>query len=380
MVDTTTREITENETKEAPQKHITSPKIRSYVRFDSLTAIPVLFKDNFTKLPKWEFEDIYVRSEEERRPVCTKSLQLSKDEDFQKATLWNIQLWLHEDHLDMNEWNRLAHFNNPFGFMEYHSNDIIPVADLIPKPIFPQMLAVPEDALDGCIRCAVVGTGGILNGSKMGKEIDSHHYVFRVNGAVIKGHEEDVGNRTDVYVHTSFSLSQGMITLKEYGFNRIPQDEGIIYVMIPEGLRDFEWLDGLLERKTVTRGSYAGYTPFSYYGDHLSEDRFYVLHPDFMRYIRNRFLKSESLESIYWHLFRPTNGAFALFLALHTCDEVNAYGFITEDYDKYNNYYYEKASKTEVVFYINHDYSLEIKTWKKLHDLGIIKLYQRKET
>lgn len=30
-----------------------------------------------------------------------------------------------------------------------------------------------------CIRCAIVGNGGILNGSRMGEVIDSHDYVFR---------------------------------------------------------------------------------------------------------------------------------------------------------------------------------------------------------
>lgn len=31
----------------------------------------------------------------------------------------------------------------------------------------------------GCVRCAVVGNGGILNGSRQGKAIDAHDLVFR---------------------------------------------------------------------------------------------------------------------------------------------------------------------------------------------------------
>lgn len=46
-----------------------------------------------------------------------------------------------------------------------------------------------------------------------------------MNGAVTKGFEKDVGNKTSVYVHTSFSLSQSLLNLESYGFERIPQDE-----------------------------------------------------------------------------------------------------------------------------------------------------------
>ncbi|KAF5896815.1 alpha-N-acetylgalactosaminide alpha-2,6-sialyltransferase 1-like, partial [Clarias magur] len=287
-----------------------------------ITPIPILYKKNFTKLPKWDFEDLYIQSNEARRPVCSKSLQKSKDEEFQHAALWNIQLWLHKGHLNMSEWNRLAHFNNPFGFMEYNYTDIKTSVDLIPEPKHYQLLPVPNGSVDGCIRCAVVGASGILNGSRMGKEIDSHDYVFRVNGAVTKGFEEDVGNKTSVYVHTSFSLTSSLEILEKYGFKHIPRDEGIIYVMIPEGLRDFEWIEGLLEKKSVTTGFYAGYRPLTYYSNRFQEDTFYVLHPDFLRYVRNRFMPSEVQNDSFWHLYRPTNGAFTLFLALHTCDIV----------------------------------------------------------
>ncbi|KAF7705621.1 hypothetical protein HF521_020907 [Silurus meridionalis] len=288
-----------------------------------LTPIPILYKKDFKKMPKWDFEDVYMRSgEAPRQQVCSKSLQNSKDRELQDTVLWNIQLWFYKDLLNLSEWNRLAHFNNPFGFMEFN---------------------------------------------------------YTVNGAVTKGFEEDVGNKTSVYVHTSFSLIQSSLILRNHGFNRAPRDEGIKYVLIPEGLRDFVWLEGLLEKKRLTNEEYRGHRPHTYYSDPLREDRFYVLHPDFLRYIRNRFMPSRTLDNSYWSFYRPTNGAFALFLALHTCDIVDVYGFITANHSKYSNYYYDRNTKTSVVFYLNHDYNLEMKTWKKLHKAGIINLYQREE-
>ncbi|KAM8837470.1 alpha-N-acetylgalactosaminide alpha-2,6-sialyltransferase 1-like isoform 4-T4 [Spinachia spinachia] len=256
------------------------------------TPLPVLFRKDFKKLPRFDFEDIYNQDAPRGRTTCAQSLRNSEDTDFKKNFLPNIRLFM--DKMNMSEWNRLSHFNNPFGFMQFKYEEVMPTAKLIPKPREPLLL--PRTGSDGCVRCAVVGTSGILYGSKLGKEIDAHDYVFR---------------------------------------------------------------------------------PWTYYGGQYNESRFYVLHQDFLRYVRNRFLMSNHLNSSTWAIVRPTNGAFTVFLALQTCDTVSAYGFMTEDYAKYSNYYCHKDLKIKVIFYANHDYHMEKRLWKKLHDSKILKLYQR---
>ncbi|XP_074519899.1 alpha-N-acetylgalactosaminide alpha-2,6-sialyltransferase 1-like [Halichoeres trimaculatus] len=338
------------------------------------TPIPPLDKSSFKKYPIWDFEDIYNQDAPPRHSTCNQTLRNSQDKSFKKAFLPNIRLYLHKDNFNMSEWNRLSHFNNPFGFMGIQYKDVIEALKLIPVPKEPLFPLKPGGY--GCVRCAVVGTGGILKGSKMGKEIDDHDYVIRMNAALTKGHEEDVGKRTSVYVHTAHAITASPYFYKKYGYKAAPADEGIKYVMIPEGIRDFQWITGLLKRERVAAGQYRNTRPWTYYSNKFDETHFYVLHPDFLRYVRNRFLKSNNLNASYWAIVRPTNGAFSIFLALHTCDIVSVYGFMTNSYSNYSNYYYEDV-KTHVVFYANHDYPLEMNTWKKLHDAKVIRLYQR---
>ncbi|KAM4526756.1 alpha-N-acetylgalactosaminide alpha-2,6-sialyltransferase 1-like [Fundulus diaphanus] len=346
-----------NETKLSPAEH----------------PIPIIRKSSFNKLPQWNFDDIYNLDAPPRPMTCAQSLRNSEDKAFQKAFLPNVRMFLHKDNINMREWNRLSHFNNPFGFMDMKYEDVWPVLKLIPKPKEPLLL--PKPGGDGCVHCAVVGTGGILNGSKMGAEIDAHDYIFRMNGAVIKGYEEDVGKRTSVYVHTSHSITASLYIFKKYGYKSAPHDEGIKYVMIPEGLRDYRWLKGLIGREKLSKKD-----PRTYYSGRYNESNFYVLHQDFLRYVRNRFLKSNNLNRGYWSIVRPTNGAFAIFTALHACDTVSVYGFMTQDYAKYPNYYAQRNQKTRVIFYANHDYIQEMKLWKSLHDRKILKLFQRTES
>uniref|UniRef100_A0A3P9B663 alpha-N-acetylgalactosaminide alpha-2,6-sialyltransferase n=1 Tax=Maylandia zebra TaxID=106582 RepID=A0A3P9B663_9CICH len=244
-----------------------------------------------------------------------------------------------------------------YSYSNFWFADVMDSVKLIPKPKEPLLL--PKPGGDGCVRCAVVGTGGILNGSKKGVEIDGHDYVFRMNGAITKGYEEDVGNKTSVYVHTAHSITTSLYLLKKYGYKSAPHDEGIKYVLIPEGMRDFQWLKALLRGEKVSAGPYRNKLPRTYYSGQYNESRFYVLHQDFLRYVRNRFLLSPNLNKTSWFLVRPTNGAFTVFLALHTCDIKNM---------------------SKVIFYLNHDYILEKNTWKDLHNRKIIRLYERTES
>ncbi|XP_034529727.1 alpha-N-acetylgalactosaminide alpha-2,6-sialyltransferase 1-like [Notolabrus celidotus] len=341
------------------------------------TPMPPLNRSVYKKLPVWDFEDVYTQDAPPKHMTCARSLRNNKDDWFKEAFLPNIRLFMHKDNINMSEWNRLSHFTSPFGFMGLQYNDVMEAVKLIPIPKEP--LIVPKPGSDGCVSCAVVGLGGILNGSKMGKEIDAHDYVFRMNGALIKGHEEDVGTRTSVYVHTAHSITSSRGSLKKYGYTSIPDDKGIKHVMFAEGIRDYQWMTGLLKKERVAAGQYRNSRPWTYYNDHFDERRFYVLHPDFLRYIRNRFLRSQHLNGRFWAIVRPTNGAFTIFTALHVCDIVSAYGFMTEDYRNYNNYYYD-TDKTHVIFFINHDYNLERDTWKKLHNTKVMKLYQKTGT
>ena len=57
-----------------------------------------------------------------------------------------------------------------------------------------------EDHLTGRRkRCAVVGSSGVLLGSKLGTLIDGHDQVIRVHPAVTRGFVDDVGRRTTVH-------------------------------------------------------------------------------------------------------------------------------------------------------------------------------------
>lgn len=56
--------------------------------------------------------------------------------------------------------------------------------------------------------------------------------------------------------------------------------------------------------------------------------------------------------------------------------KVNAYGFMTLDYRRYSDHYYDRRFHP-VLFYANHDLRMELRLWQQLHEAGLIKLYMR---
>ncbi|XP_046530158.1 alpha-N-acetylgalactosaminide alpha-2,6-sialyltransferase 1 isoform X1 [Equus quagga] len=339
---------------------------------------------NFKSEPRWDFEENYSLDVGGLQTTCSDSVKVkaSKSLWLQNLFLPNLTLFLDSSRFNQSEWDRLEHFAPPFGFMELNHSLVQKVVTRFPPvPQQQLLLASLPPGSSQCITCAVVGNGGILNDSRMGQEIDSHDHVFRLSGAVIKGYEQDVGTRTSFYGFTAFSLTQSLLILGNRGFRHPPLGKDVRYLHFLEGTRDYEWLEALLLNETLVKQNLFWFRrrPQEAFQEALQLDRYLLLHPDLLRYMKNRFLRSKTLDSVHWRIYRPTTGALLLLTALQLCDQVSAYGFITEGHERFSDHYYDKSWK-RTIFYINHDFKLERTLWKRLHDEGIIRLYQRPVT
>ncbi|XP_010949033.2 alpha-N-acetylgalactosaminide alpha-2,6-sialyltransferase 2 [Camelus ferus] len=273
-------------------------------------------------------------------------------------------------------WDSLCQHKPPYGWQGLSRQAITSTLSLLNGSESTTLFAASRELLPGCIRCAVVGNGGILNGSHQGLNIDAHDYVFRLNGAVIKGFEKDVGTKTSFYGFTVNTMKNSLISYRNLGFTSVPQGKDLRYIFIPSDIRDYVMLRSAILGVPVPEGHDKGDRPQTYFGPEASASKFKLLHPDFISYLTERFLKSKLINTKFKDLYMPSTGALMLLTALHTCDQVSAYGFITSNYQKFSDHYFERVKKP-LIFYVNHDLSLEATLWRDLHEASILWLYQR---
>ncbi|XP_022097858.1 alpha-N-acetylgalactosaminide alpha-2,6-sialyltransferase 1-like [Acanthaster planci] len=271
---------------------------------------------------------------------------------FQEKYRPGIKLFLDRD--DTEHYGKLSAKGLPFGFKKQNLtviNQILQHKDFANPPV--HGLAGKQ----GCIRCAVVGCWGILNGSGVGEEIDSHDYVFRLNRALSSGSfANDVGKRTTFY--TFYPGSEHLDDVED-------KDVLVFFVFFKSYDADYalNMMNGEKSPKYVTkRKTYEFNTPV------VSPTRVKFVHPEFFAYVFKTFLDNKSR--------RPTTGALVVLLALHICDEVTIYGF---GYDpRFTMHYYDtefEVHTRNVKSY--HNVDNERKLWHKLHEEGVIRLFKR---
>ncbi|XP_062382301.1 alpha-N-acetylgalactosaminide alpha-2,6-sialyltransferase 2-like [Sardina pilchardus] len=322
-------------------------------------------------------EDVLRKQQEEveqHSASCSLRRETQNDVTFRRRFNFSVPVFQWASSFNQSEWVRLRDITPPYGWHGIPNEDV--------RSVLVLLSGVSSSLFDRssspvCVTCAVVGNGGILRGSRQGSAIDAHHYVFRLNGAITKGYEEDVGSKTSFYGFTTNSMKNSLSAYNRDGFTQTPQSQELKYIFIPAEPRDYVMLKAALQRTTVPSGKDQGDRPTKYFGSKPSVEKFRILHPDFITYVVKRFLKSRQLKSELRHLYMPSTGALMLFTALHTCDQVSAYGFITRNYDNFSDHYYDSKRKP-LQFFANHDLKMEARMWQIMHLRGFITLYQRR--
>ncbi|XP_015261628.1 PREDICTED: CMP-N-acetylneuraminate-beta-galactosamide-alpha-2,3-sialyltransferase 4-like [Gekko japonicus] len=167
-----------------------------------------------------------------------------------------------------------------------------------------------EDILR-CKTCIVVGNGYTLRRQRLGKFIDSHDIIIRINDAPLKGYGKDVGKKTTFrFFFPESALSDPLEN----------SDNDTVFILVPFKMLDLLWVKEVLQNKKeeILTGFWRQ-PPMEWKGKatHLR-----IMNPYVTFEATFRFLQLDM-----WPRRYSTTGLIAVIFALHLCQEVNIVGF-----------------------------------------------------
>lgn len=175
--------------------------------------------------------------------------------------------------------------------------------------------------------CAVVSSAGSILRSSLGKEIDSHDAVLRLNAAPIQGYHMDVGTKTTIRIVNSQVLAN-----PEHRFGKNSLYKNITLVA---------WDPAPYSADLKKWYQKPDFNMFKEYMDHRRKNPnqpFYILHPAFVWNLWN-MLQTNTEENIQPN--PPSTGYIGIALMMNLCESVDVYEFIPSKRHTTLCHYYE---------------------------------------
>ncbi|KAI8510063.1 hypothetical protein Bbelb_124910 [Branchiostoma belcheri] len=273
---------------------------------------------------------------------------------FSERYMDDLKLFLDTEDIDNPYiYHKLRHYGLPFGFGA-QKRDVM--ARLVHNDNFTND-DIHGDYRKTCLSCAVVGSSGDLKGAGMGREIDKHDYVFRLNKAMTGSlYWPDIGNKTTFYTFYPESNHVHLLNNKE----------DVVYLFAPFKQYDVDYVIAVVEGEPMPKIK-ANNKYWSVRNPKIHGRQLKLFHPDFLRYIHVSYLNHTA--------GRPTTGAMLVFTAVHMCDKVDIYGF---GYDpRFSAHYYDTSFHEHTDKGTVHNSTNERRVWERLHADGIINWWRR---
>ncbi|XP_072412182.1 CMP-N-acetylneuraminate-beta-galactosamide-alpha-2,3-sialyltransferase 2-like isoform X1 [Chiloscyllium punctatum] len=213
----------------------------------------------------------------------------------------------------------------------------------------PKFNSVENSRSCHCRRCAIVGNSGNLKGSSYGQLIDSQDYVIRMNRAVTKGYELDVGKKTTH--HFMYPESA-----KDLGAN-------VHLVLVPFKPLDLLWLENVLLNRNFLLMFRKLKGPIT-----ADRDKVIIFHPVFFKYVHDKWTEHYGKY--------PSTGMLALIFGLHICDQLSVFGY---GWDRQGNWHhYWENNRLGGAFRVTgvHNATFEMNVITRLAEIGKIQLYR----